>query len=443
VIPSFVADFGNLLWTLASFVIALGVIVAVHEYGHYIIGRLSGIKADVFSLGFGPVVASRVDRNGMRWQLAAIPLGGFVRFRGDKDAASALAGDDAHLTAAEARQTMTGAPLWARTATVAAGPIFNFILAFVIFWAMLMVSGLQTGRPVVGEVHAMPQEQGLMTGDEILAIDGQQTPDLQTLVAVANNLPPKAQVSYSVQRGDQVLDILASHPFPARASSVHLQSAAFSAGLQTGDVVLRLGGQPVYAFDQLRQAVTTSNGAPLDLVIWRAGAGEIPLQITPLRRDAPTADGGFETKWMIGVSSSLSFAPQMRSAGLLEAAQIAARQVWAVLDGTISGIAHMIRGEISTCNLAGPVGLAETMGEAASTGLESFVTMLAMVSLGVGLLNLMPVPMLDGGHLMFYAYEAISRRKPNPKVMNIAVMVGMFLVLSLMIFALGNDLTCV
>jgi regulator of sigma E protease len=417
--------------------------VAVHEYGHYIVGRLSGIKADVFSLGFGPVVAARTDRHGTRWQVAAIPLGGFVRFRGDMDAASVEQGDVAQLTPVEARQTMAGAPLWARAATVAAGPIFNFVLAFVIFWAMIMVSGLQTGRPMVGDVYAMPQVQGLQAGDEILAIAGQQTPDMDTFVTVASAVPPAPQVGYTVQRGDQVVQVQGGHPFPPRAAAVHLQSAAFRAGLIEGDVIVRINGAPVYAFGQLRDSVTKSGGAALEFTIWRDGVGEMTLQISPLRRDIPKADGGFDTQWMIGISSSLPFSPQMRSAGLFEAAEIAARQVGAVLQGTASGIAHIIRGEISTCNLSGPVGLAEAMGDAARTGLESFVTMLAMVSLGVGLMNLLPVPVLDGGHLVFFAYEAVTRRKPNPKVMNVAVAVGLFLVLSLMIFALGNDLACV
>jgi len=128
---------------------------------------------------------------------------------------------------------------------------------------------------------------------------------------------------------------------------------------------------------------------------------------------------------------------------MTEAASIATQRIAAVVEGTFSGVVHMVRGEISTCNLSGPVGLAETMGEAAQSGWQTFLTMLAMVSLGVGILNLLPIPVLDGGHLAFFAYEAIARRKPNPQVMNLAVMVGLFFVVSLTIFALGNDLVCV
>lgn len=435
-------QFGNLLWTVASFVIALGVIVAVHEYGHYIIGRWSGIKAEVFSLGFGPVVAQRTDRHGTRWQLAAIPLGGFVRFKGDKDVASAQVGDLSAVSAADRRQTMAGAPLWARTATVAAGPLFNFILAFAIFWGMILASGLQSDRAIIGEMHPLPQAQPLQIGDEIIALNGVETPDLKSFFKVADAIAPAEFVPYTVLRDGVRQEVMAAHPFPPRAAFVHFQNAAFSAGIQTGDVFLQVNGAKVVAFSQLQDVVAQTAGAPLDVLIWRPGQGEIALTLSPLRRDYPTAEGGFETRWMIGISSSVLFTPQMRSAGLLEAANIAWGQVAAVVQGTLSGMAHMIRGDISTCNLSGPVGLASTMGEAARTGVENFISMLAMVSLGVGLLNLMPIPVLDGGHLVFFAYEAITRRKPNPKVLNMAVMVGLFFVLSLTLFAIGNDLTC-
>ncbi|MDZ7906684.1 MAG: RIP metalloprotease RseP [Cypionkella sp.] len=439
---AFLGEMAGLGWTLVSFILALGVIIAVHEYGHYIVGRWTGIKADVFSLGFGPVIASRMDRRGTRWQVAAIPLGGFVRFKGDADAASARQSDVSALPAAEARSTMAGAPLWARALTVAAGPAFNFALSFVIFMAVILASGMAADRPIVGAVYPMPQVYDLREGDAIVAINGVPTPDSATFYQTADSIGPVPDVTYSVQRDGQVLDIVAGHPFPARAASVHLQSAAFAAGIREGDVVMSIDGQPISAFSQLPIAVEASQGAALNLIVWRQGQGEMALTLSPNRRDIPTADGGFETRWMMGLSSGLLFEAQRRSAGPVEAAQIAARQVWAVVSGTFSGIAYMLRGEISTCNLSGPVGLASTMGQAASTGFESFVTMLAMVSLGVGILNLLPIPVLDGGHLVFYAYEAITRRKPNPRILNLAVMVGLFLVLSLTIFAIGNDLTC-
>lgn len=430
------ADLGGFVWTLASFLVALGVIVAVHEYGHYIVGRWSGIAADVFSLGFGPVVASRTDQRGTKWQLALIPLGGFVKFKGDQDAASARS--DAKI---EGRDTMAGAPLWARAATVAAGPIFNFVLAFGIFMALILLSGLPQDKPVVGLAHPMPNVAQLEQGDVILAINDQATPDFKTFLTLASELPSIPTVNYRVQRGDQTLDVVSAHPLPARVGAVYPKNAGMAAGIQVGDVVLSINGQPVFAFAELPAMVEASKGAPVDLVIWRAGQ-EIPLTLTPNRRDLPKDDGSFETRWLIGLSSGLLFDPQTRQAGPLEAAKMAAAQVWSVLSGSLSGMVHLVRGDISSCNLSGPVGLAGAMGDAARSGLSSFVSMLAVVSLGVGLLNLFPIPVLDGGHLVFFAYEAVTGRKPNPRVLNVAVAIGLALILALTVFALGNDLTC-
>jgi regulator of sigma E protease len=442
VLAAFLSDTANFIWTIGSFLVALGIIVAVHEYGHYIVGRWTGIKADIFSLGFGPVLARRTDRHGTVWQIAAIPLGGFVKFKGDSDAASARGADISALPASEARQTMTGAPIWARSLTVAAGPVFNFVLAFVIFMGVIFASGMAADRPIVGVAHPLPQGQNLIAGDVIVALNGAPTPDNESFARVADAIEPAREVVFTVDRAGQIIDVTAPHPFAARVAAVHPKNAAIDAGIREGDVIVQAAGQPILAFSQLPALVEAAGGASIDLVVWREGRGEIALSLTPNRRDFPTAEGGFETRWLIGLSSGMIFDHQRRSAGPLEAAQIAARQVWAVLAGTYSGLAHMIRGEISTCNLNGPVGLASTMGDAARSGLESFVSMLAVVSLGVGLLNLLPVPVLDGGHLVFYAYEAISGRKPNPRVLNAAVMLGLFMVLALTIFALGNDLTC-
>lgn len=441
-ITTVLTDLGAFAWTVGSFVIALGIIVAVHEYGHYIVGRWSGIGADVFSVGFGPVLTSFIDRRGTRWQLAAIPLGGFVKFKGDRDAASARAGTLDGLTPAEARATMEGAPLWARAATVAAGPLANFILAFVIFAGIVLVGGLPQEKPVVGVVHPMPIAQGLEAGDVILSVDGIATPDFTQFMQVAADLPDAATASYLVQRGDRQIMVASSPPLPARVGSVYPKNAAMAAGILAGDVILSVNGQAVTKFAQLPPMVETSAGAPLDLLIWREGQ-EISVTLTPNRRDLPTADGGFETRWLVGLSSGMLFEPQMRAAGITEAVTLAGRQVWAVLSGSLSGMAHLIRGDISSCNLSGPVGLAGAMGDAARGGVETFVSLLAVVSLGIGLLNLFPIPVLDGGHLVFYAYEAVTKRKPNPRVLNIAVMIGLAIIIGLTVFALSNDLTCV
>ncbi len=189
---------GGFLWTLAFFILAIGIIVFVHEYGHYIVGRWTGIHAEVFSLGFGPVLVNRTDRRGTRWQIAAIPLGGFVKFLGDSDAASGKdAAAIAGLSANQKRHTKHGAPLWARSATVAAGPIFNFILAIAVYWGLILWTGVATDRPVVGAVASLPgAAQTLEPGDQVLSINGMPTPDLETYLDVARDLPAAPSVEY-------------------------------------------------------------------------------------------------------------------------------------------------------------------------------------------------------------------------------------------------------
>ena len=434
---------GSVAWTVAFFVIALSIIVAVHEYGHYIIGRLSGIHAEVFSLGFGPVLFSRVDRRGTKWQLAALPLGGFVKFLGDKDAASVREGAViASMSKEELRHTMHGAPLWARTLTVAAGPVFNFILAIAVYIGMISYQGIATNLPVVGKMPAVPFEgPSLVVKDQILAINGVLTPDLETYVTVARDLPPAAQVTYQVLRSGQTVDVQGPHPFLPIVGGVHPKNAAMDAGIMTGDVIIKAGGRDVFAFQELPPIIEASAGKTVALTVWRDGQ-LIDLTLTANRRDIPKTEGGFETRWLIGLSGGLLFDPEMRSAGVWEAVKLAADQAWFVSKASLSGLWHVITGSISSCNISGPIGMAEVMGDAARSGPEVFLTMLAALSLGIGMLNLFPIPVLDGGHLVFYAYEAVFRRPPSARALNVLMTAGLALILSFMTFALTNDVFC-
>lgn len=434
---------GNSVWTIAFFIVALGVIIFVHEYGHYIIGRLSGIHAEVFSLGFGPVIWSGTDRRGTRWQLAAVPLGGYVKFLGDSNAASAK--DDAAmagLSAEEKRHSMHGAPLWARSATVAAGPVFNFILTLVIFTGMGLYTGVATDPPTVARVIDLPAaDQQLQPGDRLLALEGKPLPDWEALAAVTKTLEPAPSFTYRIERAGVEMEVESLHPLPAVVSGVTLKSAAFDAGLQEGDIILKAGGKDVSTLNELPPIVEASGGAPVALTLWRKGE-ILELSLTPRRVDTPKEGGGFETRWLIGVSSGLLFEPEIRTPGPIEALNLAVSRSWDVAVMSLSGLWHMVTGQISTCAVSGPIGMAQVMGQAAQLGLGTFLTMLAVMSLGIGLLNLFPIPVLDGGHLMFHAYEAVFRRPPNERVMGVLMTLGLAVVLSFMIFAIGNDLTC-
>lgn len=438
-----VPSFGGLVWTVIAFVVALSIIVAIHEYGHYIVGRWTGIHAEVFSLGFGPVVYSRVDNRGTRWQVAALPFGGYVKFLGDANAASGKDGATiSGLSERERRRTMHGAPLWARALTVAAGPAFNFISALLILTGLVLWSGVFSDDPVVGKANPMPFEgQQLQPGDRILSLNGTQTPDLERLLVVAGEVPAGPSATYTVERAGQVMTFEGPHPRPAMASGVQPQSAAFDAKLLTGDVILAVDGVPVSVFSELPGIVAASEGRSLRLTVWRAGE-TFETTLTPRKMDLPKPEGGFETRWLIGLNGGLGFEPETRHPGLFEAVGIAGEQTWRIATTSLSGLWHMVAGQISSCNLRGPIGIAESSGAAASQGVETFIQFIALLSVAVGLMNLFPIPVLDGGHLVFHAYEAVTGKPPSDRALQVMMTAGLALLLSLMVFALTNDLFC-
>lgn len=438
-----IAAIGGTAWTVFFFIVALSVIVFVHEYGHYIVARWSGIHSEVFSVGFGPVLFSRTDRRGTKWQIAAVPFGGYVKFLGDADATSVQAGDTAGLSSEERRHTMTGAPLWARSATVAAGPFANFILTFVLLAGLLVVTGLPREVPTVGAMLDFPHDgPSLEVGDVILSINGQATPDRESFGAVLDTLPPAKTVTYRVLRGGDQVTVTGPHPFAPVVGLVIVRSAAIDAGLQAGDVVLRAGGQDVLTFSQLPEIVAASKGAPVALTIWRAGK-TFDLTLTPRIRTVEDADGTLTERYQIGIGAGLFFESAMSSPGPLETVTLTLERMWQMTTSTFSGLWHIIIGAISTCNFSGAIGMAETMGDAARNGAETFIGMMAVLSLGVGILNLFPIPVLDGGHLVFHAYEAVMRRPPSERALRFLMTFGLTFVLGIMIFALSRDLVCV
>ncbi|MEL7092032.1 MAG: RIP metalloprotease RseP [Pseudomonadota bacterium] len=446
-IGAVLSAFGGFSWTILAFVVALSVIVAIHEYGHYIVGRWSGIHADVFSIGFGPVLYSRYDRRGTKWQIAALPFGGYVKFAGDANAASGK-DEDAMAEAASdpkaLRRTMHGAPLWARAATVAAGPVFNFALSILVFAAVGFGSGVVRDPLTVGELRPLPGEaQNLVAGDIVREINGATVPSLEdpAYAAFMSDLPQAPVLDYTVERDGERMVVPGPYLRPPLVATVTPQSAALAAGLQQGDVITAIDGAPVFAFNQLKTAVETSDGRSLALSVWRDGE-IIDKMLTPKRTDEPQADGGFVTVWRIGIASGNAFEPATQTPGVGEAIVGGVAQTWRIIEGSISGLGHMITGAISTCNLSGPIGIAQVSGTMASQGAVNFIWFIAVLSTAVGLLNLFPIPALDGGHLVFYAYEAVAGKPPSDGALRVLMAAGLAMVLSLMVFALGNDLFC-
>ncbi|MEO3414239.1 RIP metalloprotease RseP [Roseovarius sp. CAU 1744] len=446
-ITTLIPQFGSLFTTILAFVVALSVIVAIHEYGHYIVGRWSGIKAEVFSLGFGPVLFSRVDKHGTRWQFALLPFGGYVKFLGDANAASANTDSSAvqEMTPEMRRQTMIGAPLWARSATVAAGPVFNFILSIVVFAGLIMFQGRVADPLVVGEVSPLPGEgYTLQPGDQLLAIEDVAVPDLDETGAFddfINALPISSSLTYSVVRDGQEVDVTGPYPMPPRAVNISPQSAAYNIDMRQGDVITAVDGQPISAFSELKDIVETSDGRALQLKVWREGE-ILDFALAPRRVDEPQPEGGFKTSWRIGISGGLAFEPATERLGLGDAVIGGVERTGQVIETSLSGLYHLIAGRISSCNISGPIGIAQVSGAMVRQGADSFILFIAFLSTAVGLLNLFPIPVLDGGHLVFYAYEAVAGRPPSDRALRLLMTIGLTLILAVMAFAIGTDLLC-
>lgn len=438
-----IPQFGSTIYTLIAFVVALSVIVTVHEFGHYYIGRLSGIRAEVFSVGFGPRLVAWRDRRGTLWQIAALPLGGYVRFLGDANAASA--GTGRPVDPALRRQTLEGAPLWARFATLLAGPTFNFLLSIVIFAGFALVQGLPTGEVKVGEIVPAPPGivNQLQPGDQIVGLGGRPVESWADLARLAQDLPVAPQQEWQVIRNGERITVIGPDPMPPRISGVAPRSAAAEAGLKPGDVVLQINDQPITRFTQMREQIEAAQGRPVRLLVWRPGEGSLEFTLAPKEQDIPAADGGFEKRWLIGVTGGDSFfLPETRRAGPIEALKLGIWQTWSIIAGSIAGLWAMITGQIGSCNLGGAISIAESTGQAASAGGASFLWWIAVLSAAIGFLNLLPIPVLDGGHLVFYLWEAVTGRPPSDRALNLLTAIGMAAVLSLMIFGLTNDLFC-
>ena len=365
---------GNILSALPPFLLVLTIVVFFHELGHYLVGRWCGIKADVFSVGFGPELIGRTDRNGTRWKLSLIPLGGYVKFRGDENATSLPTGSGAAALSDEERVgSFPGAALWRRAATVAAGPVANFILAIAIFAVMFSVNGRVIADPVVAQVQpgSAAEAAGILAGDRFVAIDGVEVEifdDVQRYVSVR----PEVPITVTLDRQGTVVDVTLT---PARTEI----SDSFGNKMEVG----RIG-------------VVTNNDA-----------------------------GNF----------------RVREYGPLEAVGEGAAQSWYIVTRTVDYIGNILTGREKADQLGGPIRVAKYSKDMSTLGIGALIQLAAVLSVSIGLLNLMPVPMLDGGHLVFYAIEAVRGRPPGEVAQEWAYRFGLTVVLALMLFATWNDVS--
>ena len=361
-------------FTLLSFLVALTVVVFVHEFGHFWVARRCGVKCQSFSIGFGPELFGFTDRLGTRWKFSLIPLGGYVKMFGEAETMQAVEGgkttkEPRELTAEEREVSFKHKTVAQRAAVVVAGPAVNFLFAIAVFWVTFMIVGRPVTEPVIGKV-----------------VDG---------------------------------------------------SPAAEAGLQSGDRIFDIDGQVVDRFEDVLNIMPLADGSPMHIAVKRDGKDET-ITVTPRMSADKDIFGNPQKRYMLGISAS----GESRIVDLGPAAALGAAvgQTYDIVKSTVIAVSQIVTGRRGTEDLGGPLRIAKYSGQAAKSGAAGFILFMAVLSLNLGFINLFPVPLLDGGHLLFYAIEAARGRPLSEQAQEWGLRIGFALVLSLMLFATWNDL---
>jgi regulator of sigma E protease len=447
----------NLLHTIVAFVVALGVLIVVHEYGHYLVARLCKVKVLRFSVGFGrPLVQWRSGGDGTEWVIAAVPFGGYVKMLDEREGPVA-----AH----EVDRAFNRQSVWKRFAIVVAGPVFNFVFAILVY-AGLFMYGLPEARPVLAEPPpgSIAAAAGLHAGDTVRATNGAPLSTWQDLrwIILQSALQGQAVTLETVnERGHIAVSALDLRGFAAaEVESDVMERAglrlfrpplepvlgkliaagpAERAGLKEGDRIVLAGGKPVDSWETLVTAVRAGPGVPLRLEVERGGA-RMSVDVVP-----ETVTSGESRIGRIGAGPRIppSHADRIfvrMQYGPLESLAKAATKTWDISVFSLKMLGKMLIGEVSWKHLSGPVTIADFAGQSAQLGWLSYLTFLALISISLGVLNLLPIPLLDGGHLMYYAIEIIKGRPVSERAMELGQRVGLALLLVMMAFAFYNDL---
>ncbi len=447
----------ELAYSIGGFLVALGILVTVHEFGHYWVARRLGVKVLKFSIGFGKTLWSwRAGKDGTEYVLALIPLGGYVKM---------LDENEGEVAPAEAHRAFNRQSLMRRSLIVLAGPAFNFLFAILAYWLVFM-SGIESIKPVVGKVAAgsIAERAGFQAGDEFLTLDGRpvQSWDEHRLY-LFNQALARASVRVTVREAagpvrERELNLgalsladldagllekgLGLQPYfpevPPVVGYVDERSPAGRAGVQIGDRVVAIDGTPVSTWTALVQYVSARAGQPLRLVLDRAGQQlAVELVVESVTR-------GEKTAGRIGIGAKLpEYPPEMRVTVRytpLVALGRGVENTWVMSALTLKMLAKMLRLEVSVKNISGPITIAQYAGHSARIGVDQFVLFLAIVSISLGVLNLLPVPVLDGGHLLYHLGEAVYGGPLPKQVMLVGQQIGILLLLALMGLAFYNDL---
>jgi regulator of sigma E protease len=363
----------GVLVAVLAFLVVLSIVVFVHEFGHFLVARWCGVTVKTFSIGFGREIYGFNDRKGTRWRIAWIPLGGYVKFLDDENAASQPSKDAlARMTPAERAGAFQTKPLWQRAAVVSAGPMANFVLAVAIYTAVNLAVGVRTIAPRVGEVM----------------------PDM-----------------------------------PAAA-----------AGFKPGDVITSIDGWTIEGFEDVQRIVSINGARTLRFGVDRNGE-KLVLEVTPLVREQKDSFGGVFRRGLIGITPSRApEAIEAKKVGPIEAFRLGLRETYTNVAQTLQGIGDIIARRQTADQMGGPILMAEVTAKVAELGIEPMLQWIAFISANIGFLNLLPIPVLDGGHLLFYAIEAVRRRPLSQRMQEIGFQIGIALVLMLMVYVNLNDL---
>lgn len=441
--------------TLLAFAITIGILVVIHEFGHYAVARACGVKVLRFSVGFGPVIARRLSKSGTEWALSAIPLGGYVKMVDEREG---------EVAAEDLPHAFNRKPVGQRMAIVVAGPVANLLLAVLIYWA-LFVTGITALKPLVAapEAGSPAARAGFQNGELVTSIDGEAVEDWQDLywLVLKRGLQNHAMtvetrdadghvndrrldvsgIDLADADGDPLARIgLARYlpDLPPVIGQVMPDSRAAAAGLRAGDRIERIDGTPIKVWDDMVKIVQASPDKPLQLDLTRAGQ-TLAITVTPAIAQEDKRSIG-----RIGAAPQIDealFAPLQTEIrfGPVVALKRALYKTWDLSSFSLEMMGKLVTGQASLKNISGPVTIADYAGRSAEAGPTAFIAFLALISVSLGVLNLLPIPLLDGGHLLYYSAEFLTGRPVPDSVQEIGQKIGAALLAALMFFALFND----
>lgn len=447
----------SILWNLGSFILALGILIAAHEFGHFWVARRCGVYVERFSIGFGKSLWRKVGKDGTEYTLAMIPLGGYVKMLDER--VDDVPADKKHMA-------FNNKPLWQRSAIVAAGPMANFMFAIFAYWVVYLI-GIPAVRPIIGEVapQSIAAEAGISSGMELKSISGIKTADWESAnMAMISHIGDKEMVitvtepnnDYEVQRtlnlsswsfdpeSERVLTTLGITPYsPAITLSISQLvdgGAAIDAGFRLNDRIVAIDNTPISQWKEVVDAVRSHPEQALLFELEREGQ-RVSVTLTPkskkLANDEFIGYAGFAPEveaWPESYRINLQFGP-------IEAVGKATEKTWQLVTLTFDMVTKLVTGDVALKNLSGPISIAKGAGMTADYGLVYFLGFLALISVNLGIVNLLPLPVLDGGHLMYFAIEAVTRRPVSERVQDLGYRVGSAILVALMAVALFNDFT--